>query len=455
MPDLLELAKRAVEVAVTEGAEFADADAGDGRSRSVTYEKSSLHTTNDRMSGGMSVRAIVKGAMGFSSDSRLTAEAAEQCARRAVAAARLAEPDPDFVRIPTPEDFDEVDGLHDAEIEALEVPWLMDMIAAEVAAALAVDARVVVQAQGGAGWGRSAFVNSCGLVREDASTNVGCSITPILKEGDDVGTYFDFKFARRMAEFSPPTCPGELGTKTAEMARSFLGAKLAPTKVLPVVLGPLACRSLLYGVAGAAAAEGIQRGRSFLEGKLGERIGSELLTIVDDGLIPGGMGSGALDGEGSVRKKVTVVKEGVFRQELHGLYTSEKASKRGEKRENTGHGGRGGGGGPTNVIPTLGSATSGATSEEIIASTDEGIYVNFGGVSPDMVTGEISASVDLGFKIEGGKLAYPLKNTMLGVNIFDLIGALEAVSSDCRREPGMVMPTMRFGGVRVASKGSS
>jgi predicted Zn-dependent protease len=107
------------------------------------------------------------------------------------------------------------------------------------------------------------------------------------------------------------------------------------------------------------------------------------------------------------------------------------------------------------VIPTLGSPTSGATSEEIIASTDEGIYVNFGGLSPDMVTGEISASVDLGFKIEGGKLAYPLKNTMLGVNVFDLIGALDAVSSDCRREPGMVMPTMRFGGVRVASKGSS
>ena len=187
-----------------------------------------------------------------------------------------------------------------------------------------------------------------------------------------------------------------------------------------------------------------------MAGKLGEQIGSELLTLLDDALIPGGMGSGALDGEGSVRKKVTVVEKGAFRQELHGLYTSEKAKKRGEERPNTGHGGRGGGG-PTNVIPTLGSKTA----DEIIAETDEGIYVNFGGVFPNMVTGEISASVDLGFKIEGGKRAYPLKNTMLGVNIFDFLKAIDAISSDARIEPGMVMPTLRATGVCVASAPSA
>ncbi|MHC4202620.1 MAG: PmbA/TldA family metallopeptidase, partial [Planctomycetota bacterium] len=112
MADILKLAKRAVEVAVAEGAEFADADAGEGRSRSLKIEKSSLHSTNDRTSGGVSVRAIVKGATGSSSDARLTTEAAEECARRAVAAAKLAEPDPDFVRLPSPESYDEVEGLH-------------------------------------------------------------------------------------------------------------------------------------------------------------------------------------------------------------------------------------------------------------------------------------------------------------------------------------------------------
>ena len=82
-------------------------------------------------------------------------------------------------------------------------------------------------------------------------------------------------------------------------------------------------------IAGAASGEDIQRGRSFLIGKLGEQIASEHVTLVDDGLIPAAMGSGALDGDGSVRRKVAVVEKGVFASELHSLYTSEKAKKLG------------------------------------------------------------------------------------------------------------------------------
>ena len=90
------------------------------------------------------------------------------------------------------------------------------------------------------------------------------------------------------------------------------------------------------------------------------------------------------------------------------------------------------------------------TAAEIIAGTHEGIYVNFGSVFPNPVTGEISATVDFGYKIEQGKLAYPLKNTMLGINIFDLLNNLDAVSSDYREEPGMILPTIRVQNVKVA-----
>ena len=84
--DLLSLAKRAVEVATGEGAEFADARASESRGLSVSVEKSSLHSTSDRQTAGVSVRAIVGGASGFAHDNRLTPEAVEETARRAVAA---------------------------------------------------------------------------------------------------------------------------------------------------------------------------------------------------------------------------------------------------------------------------------------------------------------------------------------------------------------------------------
>jgi PmbA protein len=444
--DLLELAERAVEAAVEAGADFADAGASEGRSLSVSVEKASLHSASDRRNAGVSVRAIVRDASAVASDNRLGPEAPVEAARRAVSAAGLAEPDPDFVRLPSPEDFEEVEGLSDPEIESLGVPRLIDVVLAEVAAARAVDARFTVQASGSVGSGRSAFANSCGVRHERSSTSIRCSVFPTIKDGDEVGSFVDFDYARRMCEFAPQG----IGRSAAEEACRFLGARPAPTKTLPVVLGPLAAYGFLSAVVGAAGGEDIQRGRSFLVGKLGEQIASELITLTDDGLIPAGMSSGPLDGEGSVRKKVTVVEKGVFRTELHGLYTSEKAARRGEERPCTGHGVRGGGVSPTNVIPSLGTKTA----EEIVAEIDEGIYVNMGGFAPNRVTGDISASVDFGFKIEKGRLAYPLRDTMLGVNVFDFLRAVDAVSSDARTEPGAVMPTIRARGVRVAGRAS-
>ncbi len=181
--DLLSLAKRAVEVATGGGAEFADATASESRGLSVSVEKSSLHSTSDRRTAGVSVRAIVRGASGFAHDNRLTPEAVDETARRAVAAAKLAEPDPDFVRLPSPEPFKEVAGLFDPEVERLGVPALVEMVLAEVAAAKSVDERFIVQVGASAGSWRTAFANSCGVVKERSSTSVSANVFPTIRDG--------------------------------------------------------------------------------------------------------------------------------------------------------------------------------------------------------------------------------------------------------------------------------
>jgi PmbA protein len=90
------------------------------------------------------------------------------------------------------------------------------------------------------------------------------------------------------------------------------------------------------------------------------------------------------------------------------------------------------------------------TAAEIIKDIKEGLYINSGGLSPNSVTGEISATVDFGFKIENGELAYPVQSTVIGVNMLDLLKNIDAISSDYREEPGIVMPTVRAQNVRVA-----
>jgi len=438
MGELVTLGKLVCEEAMKGGAEFADVSVNEGWSIDVDVEKNGIKSSNSSRAAGVSVRAIYKGATGFSGCSGLVEKDVMEAARRAVAAAKLAQPDPDFHSIPEPEAHEEVPGLYDPEIESCGADRVVELVARGIDEARAASPLVEVLRGGASVHGGShALVNSRGIEEWRKGSSINISLQAMAKKGDDVGSYFDFDFARQLSDFDPEG----IGKTIAEKAVSYLGSQKVPTRTMTVVFGPLAAHSLFASLAFAASADSIQRKRSFLVDKLGKRIGSELVTLRDDAYIPGGMGSGPIDGEGSVRRKVTIVEKGIFTNQLHGWYTAHKAGE-----DNTGHGTRGTSVFPTNVVPELGDRKA----EEIIAGVEQGIYVEFGNVSPDFVTGEVSQSVDFGFKIENGKLAYPLKNTLIGVNIFELLSNLDAISSDYRMEPGQIMPTVRAHQVRVA-----
>ncbi|MCY3023262.1 MAG: TldD/PmbA family protein [Planctomycetota bacterium] len=437
MSELLELARRACREAIKHGAEMADVELSRRRGVSVNVEKNGIHDAKETSTASVSVRSIVKGATGFSTSSGFGVKDVLETARRSAAAAKLAQPDPDFVTLPGPASCREVPGLYDKGLAALTAADLIRLLAAEIDAAREVCSDVMVQGGASLGEWERALANSLGVAVADKGTSADLFVFCIVKRGDDVGSFYDFDQARVRKDFAPQG----LGAKTCKEAVAFLGSRKIKSATLPVVLGPLTTHGLFWGICYCAGAENIQRKRSYLVGKRGQQIGSRLLTLRDDGLIPRGMASGARDGEGAVRRKVTVVEQGVLTNLLHGSYTANKA-----REENTGHGSRWRGVAPTNVVPSLGKATA----AEIIADTREGIYVNVGSVMPHPVTGDISATVDFGYKIENGKLAYPLKNTMLGISIFDLLKNLDAVSSDYREEPGTIMPTLRVQNVKVA-----
>ena len=96
------------------------------------------------------------------------------------------------------------------------------------------------------------------------------------------------------------------------------------------------------------------------------------------------------------------------------------------------------------------AATSTATfAAALIADIKEGLYINYGGLQPDGATGDISATVDFGFRIENGQLAYPVATTMIGSNALEMLRNIVAVSSDYREEPGTIVPSLRIDDVMV------
>lgn len=435
---LAELAEAACDAAMAGGAEFADVSASYGRNLGVELESSAIKSCDARTGGGISVRAIYKGGTGWSSSDNLTIDGAAAAGRSAAALSKLAEPDPDFISLPAPaESYPEVPGLADPRIQQLDIKQMIRYALDNVDEALGVCADAIVQGGFSCHYGASALANSLGINLRHESSHVGGHIMAIIRRGDDVGSFCDFDSARVLDDFEP----AGIGAEAAEEALKFLGARKTQTKRMPIVLGPLSSGSIFHSVVDCVDAEDIQRGRSFMIGKLGEKIGSDLLTITDDPLIPRGLGSRAYDYEGFPSKPLLVVDRGVLKSLLYGSYTAGKAGV-----ANTGHGSRSGGAVSSNVIPALGEMTS----DQIIRSTKEGLYINIGGIHPNSTTGDVSSAVDFGLKIEDGELAYPVKSSMVGGSFLEMLRNIDAISSDYRQEPGMIMPTVRIQDVLVA-----
>ena len=102
MSELLDLAQAAVATAQAAGADFCDAYCSDLTEISVDVEKNSINNCATIRDQGLSVRAFVRGGQGFASVQQLSVASARECAERAVAMARAAHPDPDFVALPEP-----------------------------------------------------------------------------------------------------------------------------------------------------------------------------------------------------------------------------------------------------------------------------------------------------------------------------------------------------------------
>jgi PmbA protein len=435
--EMMSLAEDALDTAMRSGAEWCDVSVARTQDIAVDVENGSIKSVDAASTCGFMVRAYVKGAQGVCSATGFEKEDLPAAARNAVDMACAAQCDPDFRALPEPSHRLDVEGLYDDRIAGMTPAEAVDIAVRNITDAKRVEPKVIISGGVGLDTSHGVLASSTGIRLEKRSTSIQVGFFSIVKRGSDAGSFYDFDTARMLDDLRPY----EPGRTATEQALRFLGAHKVPTRHMAVVLGPLASFAFLREIVGSTNAESIQRRRSFMVGRRGTQVASPLLTIADDGLIPRGIFSGHHDGEGAPRERVTLFEDGVFRAYLHNSYTAGKA-----REPNTGHGGRTGGINPTNIVVKLGERTA----DEIIADTDEGVYINMGSVAPDPASGDISASVDFGFKIEKGKLAYPVINTMVSGHVFDFLKNIDVISSDYREEPGNKLPTIRIRDVQVS-----
>jgi PmbA protein len=239
--------------------------------------------------------------------------------------------------------------------------------------------------------------------------------------------------------------PESVGRAAARRTLRRLGARKVATQEVPVVFDPDMAASLMRSVCGAVSGSAIYRGASFLAGKLGQQVAATGLTLVDDGRMPGGLGSRPFDGEGLPTRRTMVIENGKLASYLLDTYTGRKLGL-----ASTGNASRSLGQPPT-VGPMNFYAPPGPHSpEEIIRSVDRGLYVTeMIGFGVNLVTGDYSRGA-VGLWIEKGELAYPVEEITIAGNLKDMLRGIEMIGNDLEWRGAVAAPTLKIGRMTVA-----
>jgi PmbA protein len=195
----------------------------------------------------------------------------------------------------------------------------------------------------------------------------------------------------------------------------------------------------------AVRGDTVYRGASFLTGKLGQRIATQAVTILDDGLRYGGLASRPFDDEGIAATVTPVVERGVLGNYLLNCYTARKL-----KLRTTGNAARGVAGPPVVGPKNFYLACGPYAPEAILRSVKQGLYVTeLIGFGTNIVSGDYSRGA-AGMWIENGQLAYPVEEVTIAGNLGEMLNRIEMVGSDLEFRSALAAPTLLIDGLTIA-----
>jgi PmbA protein len=427
------------------GATAADAFLVEDRAFSAQVRLGRVDTVKHAREQHLSLRVFSGKSAAAASTSDFSRVSVERLVDEAVSLARITAPD-------------ELSGLPDAGELAKVIPALdledptghdlspedkIELARRCEAAALAADPRIT-NSEGGDFADRRAhyaYAASHGFAGEYSTSSFSLSVSPVASENGHMQRDGWYHVTRRRTLLDAPEAIGKIA---AQRALRRLGARQVKTCEVPVIFDPDMAASLVRHIAGAVSGPSLYRGASFLLGKLGQQIAAPGVTIVDDGTMPGGLGSRPFDGEGLSVRRTVVVDKGVLTSYLLDTYSGRKLGM-----ASTHHGARDGAGvtvGTTNLYLDRGASDP----KDLIGSVKQGLYVTeLIGFGVNGVTGDYSRGA-VGLWIDNGELAYPVEEITIAGNLLEMLRAIEGVGTDLVFRDRTAAPTVLIGKMVVA-----
>ena len=253
--------------------------------------------------------------------------------------------------------------------------------------------------------------NSDGLYRKDTRVRLNLAVNAVARQGSVLESGFEAVRGTRGFEMLPDDVVREAAETAARRAVLNVGAEPAPAGTYTVVLSSEAGGTLIHESVGHGLEADLNlKGLSVYSGRIGQKVASELITVVDDGRDPGQRGTAAMDDEGTPTQRTVLIEKGILRTYLSDRKHAAKlgiARSGNARRESFRYL-------PicrmTNTMIDRGESDP----DEILRSVKDGVFVKkMGGGQVDVVSGNFAFEITECYRIRDGKLAEPLRGATL------------------------------------------
>lgn len=279
-------------------------------------------------------------------------------------------------------------------------------------------------------------VRSDGLLAADVRPLIRMNVTVIAEQGgrrekgsSGGGGRYGYRY------FTDNNLADQYAREAVRQALVQLQSKEAPAGEMTVVLGPGWPGILLHEAIGHGLEGDFNRkGTSAFSGRMGEKVASDICTVVDDGAMENRRGSLSVDDEGEPTGRTVLIENGVLtgylQDQLNARLMNMPPTGNG-RRESFAHL-------PMPRMTNTCMLAGRHDPEEIIASVDNGLYaVNFGGGQVDITSGKFVFSASEAYRVEHGKITFPVKGATLIGNGPDVLTRVSMLGDDMAMDPGV------------------
>jgi PmbA protein len=448
MDGLIGLAEFTLDTLKQLGVDHAEVGIGHGSELEVSVRQGKVDLVKEAQSSGLSVRVVRDGKVATSSTTNLDRDALSSFLANALQMASLGEEDP-LVGPPEPSELAKkwkVLDLFDPRTDRIRAERAVKIATAAEQAAFRSDRRITTS--DGASFSRSSGVSvlatTAGFLGHNAGTYQSIVVQAVADdEGGKKRNGVYWTGGRFLSELEKPA---EVGREAARRAVRFLGASKMESGKVPVVFDKEAGRAIVGLVASCILGDSVYRERSYMAGKLGKRVASSAVTIVDDPRLARSPGSRSYDGEGRPVRRHTVIDGGELKTFLMDTYSARKL-----KMRPTGSA-SGGGGVPHSSTSNFFMKKGRVKPATLLKGIDNGLYVvRMMGFGFDPVTGSFSRGAE-GFRIVNGELAEPVGEITISRNLDDLLRGIDLVANDLEHKTSVTSPSFRVDEMTVAGR---